>query len=443
MPIGFLSPTDRDRLNRFPAQIPDDDLRAFFLLSDADQQVINHQREAHTRLGFALQLCALRYLGFAPDDLSTTPEEAVCYVAGQLDVSAAAIHAYGQRIKTRTTHLQQVQAYLSFRLATPLDFYALQIWLVARALEHDKPALLLQLACEKLRRDQIVRPGLTRLERLVATARQQAQTETFHRVTPLLTVERHTVLDGLLHPDPATGRSVLQWLRHEATAPTATQLVETLKKVMFLLGLGVATWDLGGLNPNRVKWLAQLGWKTPTQHLQRTEPVRRYPILVAFLHQALVHHTDVAVELYDQCLWEYYGAAQKELKELRQTMARSTNEKLRMFREIGQVLLDAAIDDTAVRAISFARVPETALRAAVDDTAKLIRPRHDDAIDFFGTRYSTIRQFAPAFLHTLTFHVQGPDDTVLRAIEIIRTLDGAPTRRAVPSEAPMSLVTDA
>jgi hypothetical protein len=75
MPIGFLSPADRDRLNHFPAQIPDDDLRAFFLLSDADQQLINRQREPHTRLGFALQLCALRYLGFAPDDLSTTPED--------------------------------------------------------------------------------------------------------------------------------------------------------------------------------------------------------------------------------------------------------------------------------------------------------------------------------------------------------------------------------
>lgn len=443
MPIGFLPPADRDRLNGFPAQIPDDDLRAFFLLSEADQQVINHQREAHTRLGFALQLCALRYLGFAPDDFETTPWEAVVYVAQQLAVPPEALHTYGRRMKTRTTHLQQVQAYLGFRLATPLDFYALQTWLVERALEHDKPTLLLQLACDKLRRDQIVRPGLTRLERLVATARQQAQTATFDRLTPLLTVERHAVLDGLLQPDPATGRSGLQWLRHEATAHTATQLVETLKKVTFLLGLGVGTWDLGGLNPNRIKWLAQLGWKTPTQHLQRTEPVRRYPILVAFLHQALVHHTDVAVELYDQCLWDYYGAAQKELKELRQTMARSTNEKLRMFREIGQVLLDAAIDDTAVRALSFARVPEAALRVAVEDTAKLIRPRHDDAIDFFGTRYSTIRQFVPAFLQTLTFHVQGPDDTVLRTIEVIRTLDGAPTRRPVPTEAPMSLVTDA
>ena len=92
---------------------------------------------------------------------------------------------------------------------------------------------------------------------------------------------------------------------------------------------------------------------------------------MAFLHQALLHHTDVAVELYDQCLWEYHGAAQKELKELRQAIARSTNEKLRLFRELGQVLLDPAIDDAAVRAVSFARVPEAVLRAAVEETARL------------------------------------------------------------------------
>jgi Domain of unknown function (DUF4158) len=315
MPIGFLTATERDRLNHFPTPIPDEDLRAFFLLSEADQHVINHQREAHTRLGFALQLCALRYLGVAPDDLSTTPEEAVLYVARQLDVPAAALHAYGQRAKTRTTHFQQVQAYLGFRTATPLDLYALQTWLGERALEHDKPSLLLQLACDKLRREQIVRPGLTRLERLVATARQSAHTETFRRLTPLLTSACSTLLDDLLVPAPQTGRTSLNWLRREATAASAPQLVETLTKVNALLDMGIATWDLTALNPNRVKWLAQLGWKAPVPELQRMDPARRYPILVAFVAQALAHHIDVAIELYDQCLWDYASAARKELKD--------------------------------------------------------------------------------------------------------------------------------
>src|SRR3989442_6903170 len=442
MPIGFLTAADRTRLNGFPEQIPHEDLSAFFLLSEADHGAINQHREAHTRLGFALQLCALRYVGFAPDELQTAPAAAVEYVAQQLGVAPQALAAYGTRRPTRTTNFKQVQTHVHFRLATPLDFYALQTWLGERALEHDKPMLLLQLACDKLRREYIVRPGLTRLERLIATARQQAHDETWRRLTPLVTTDQHPWLDGLLQPDAQTGRTPLTWLRREATDHTATQIIETLQKVAFLLEARLDTWDLAGLNPNRVKWLAPLGWKAPTPQLQRMDPRRRYPILLAFLQQALWHHTDVAVELYEQCVWEYHSAAQKELKELRQTIARSTNEKLRLFRELGQVLLDATIDDAAVRAISLARVPEAVLRAAVEETAGLIRPRHDDAIDFFGTRYSTIRQFAPAFLQTLTLHAHGPEDTVLPAVEVIRTLDRAPTRRPVPRDAPMGLVTD-
>ena len=84
MSTDFLTAAERERLNRCPRQIPDEDLSAFFLLSDADQQAINQHREAHTRLGFALQLCALRYLGFAPDDLTTAPAVAVTYLAQQL-----------------------------------------------------------------------------------------------------------------------------------------------------------------------------------------------------------------------------------------------------------------------------------------------------------------------------------------------------------------------
>jgi hypothetical protein len=92
MPIGFLTTAERERLNRFPEQIPHDDLSAFFLLSEADHQAINKQREAYTRLGFALQLCALRYLGFAPDDLATTPWDAVVFVAQQLGVPPDTTH---------------------------------------------------------------------------------------------------------------------------------------------------------------------------------------------------------------------------------------------------------------------------------------------------------------------------------------------------------------
>ena len=98
-------------------------------------------------------------------------------MARQLNVPPEAIETYGRRIKTRPriSSLSNPRG-ISQRVSTGL---LCCIRLVDRALEHDKPTLLLQLACEKLRRDQIVRPGITRLERLVATARQQAHDETF------------------------------------------------------------------------------------------------------------------------------------------------------------------------------------------------------------------------------------------------------------------------
>ena len=182
-----------------------------------------------------------------------------------------------------------MRAYLGFRQATPIDVYALQTWLLARALEHDKPTLLLQLACEKLYRERIVRPGVTRLERFVATARETAHDETFRQLTPLLTDNRRTLLDGLLQPDSTTGRTPLSWLRQEAVSHAASQIIATLKKIIFLQDVGVDQWDLSCLNPNRAKWLAQIGWKSTNQYLQRMPPDRRYPVLVAFLQQAHKH----------------------------------------------------------------------------------------------------------------------------------------------------------
>src|SRR5919109_5042267 len=125
MPIGLLTAADRARLKRFPALIPDEDLRACFLLSAPDLRAGNQHREAHARWGFALQLGALRYLGGAPDALQTAPAAAVEYVAQQLGGAPQTLAAYGMRRPTRTTHFQQVQTPLHCRLAPPREMDAL------------------------------------------------------------------------------------------------------------------------------------------------------------------------------------------------------------------------------------------------------------------------------------------------------------------------------
>jgi len=177
MPGQFLSAAERERLERFPREIAERDLNTFFTLSAADIAALPIYSAPQHRLGFALQLCVLGYLGFSPPDLTTAPAGAVAYIADQLDLDPASLARYGLRAHTRTDHFQRVLAYLGFRKAGLEDLRRLETWLVERALEHDRPTLLLQLACERLRQAQLVRPGITSLERLVVAARTNARQE--------------------------------------------------------------------------------------------------------------------------------------------------------------------------------------------------------------------------------------------------------------------------
>ena len=73
------------RLAGFPEKIPSDDLIRAFTLTGADRDLVVIRRGAANRLGLALQLCALRYLGFVPRNLSAAPRSAACFVADQLE----------------------------------------------------------------------------------------------------------------------------------------------------------------------------------------------------------------------------------------------------------------------------------------------------------------------------------------------------------------------
>lgn len=69
MSKGFLSGAERERLSTYPNDLSSQDIGRFFTLTKQDLERVAQQRGDHNRLGFALQLCTLRYLGFLPDNL--------------------------------------------------------------------------------------------------------------------------------------------------------------------------------------------------------------------------------------------------------------------------------------------------------------------------------------------------------------------------------------
>ena len=163
MSASIFSEIELARLASFPEEIPSDDRIRAFTRTGADRDLVAIRRGAANRLGLALQLCALRYLGFVPRNLSAAPRSAACFVADQLEVSPDEIQSYARREQTRRQHFTEVREHLGFSMLRSRDLEELEAWLVERALEHDAPKVLFRLARERLRTERLVFPAPDRI----------------------------------------------------------------------------------------------------------------------------------------------------------------------------------------------------------------------------------------------------------------------------------------
>ena len=107
MATGVFTDEELEGLRRFP-EIGREELVRFFRLAPSDVAFVDpgRGRGPADRLGLAVALCTLPWLGFVPDDVASAPRAAVTRLAEQLGVDPEVVGSYGRRAKTRTEHLR-------------------------------------------------------------------------------------------------------------------------------------------------------------------------------------------------------------------------------------------------------------------------------------------------------------------------------------------------
>lgn len=437
MATRVFSDEELEGLRSFPA-IGRDELIRYFTLTPADEAFLRKFRRSQNVLGAAVQLSALPWLGFVPDDVPAAPPAAVGRLARQLGLAAGDLAGYGEREQTRTDHLKEIADYLGWKQPKAIEHKELEEFLLARAMEHDSPSLLFRLGCEYLRSAKVIRPGVVLLLEKVASARTAAEQETHARVAHLLTDKRALGLDNLLVVDPALRSTRLHWLGTGPVQASPNSVGSEVEKLVFLRGLDAHSLDLSALPAERRRHLAQIGRRLTAQALERREANRRHPILLTLLAQSAVDALDSVVQLFDQTLSGSGSRARIKLRDQLAERAKLSEDRLTLLDEILPVLADAGIPDEAVGTLLRGKIGMSRLIAA-NAGATVRLPKDHGHLRLLEGSYTYIRQFAPKVLEKVRFKGGTEAEPLVKALEILRELNASGARN-VPDEAPTSFV---
>ena len=312
--IHFLETPERAQLESYPREIGAGDLATHYTMTEADLAMIRRPgRATRERLGLAMVIGTIRHLNHVPVDLARAPAAAVEFVAQQLGCRAF-LEGYAiSRRATRARHIQHALDHVGIRRPDEEDLEDVLGWLAGHAEAHANRGGLLSLLIDRFRAAKLLRPGPTTLERLVTRAREMSDGRVFEALRRLLE-PRTQALDDVLVTNGELGGSRHGWLLERPAGNTPRDIKWMLKKHAWLVAQGVADWTLHEIHVNRMRQLARDATASTTQGLSRMVEHRRYPLLLAFLRQALIDITDVLMDMFHQCLLDVHGRAKRQMR---------------------------------------------------------------------------------------------------------------------------------
>jgi TnpA family transposase len=435
----MFSEEQLEQLRSFP-EISADELIRYFTPTAADAAFVSPGgRGAVDRLGMLVQLCTLPWLGFVPDDVASAPSAAVARVAERLGVAPAALRLYGKRDQTRSDHLGLIAKYLEWQSA-PAGSQAmkeLEQFLLDRAMEHDSPTLLFNLAREYLMAAKVIRPGALILAKMVGTARKGASDLTSQLVGHLLTAELRADLERMLVVDAGLGMTRLEWLVSPARDASATSVKTSIDKLTWLRAIDAHQMDVSVLPNERRRFLAQVARRSTNQGLERRKE-RKFPILLAFVAQAAVDQLDEVVALFDQAVSARESRAKSKTDEALVERAKKGEARQLVMDVILPVLADPSIPDDEVGGMLRERIGMQRLREITSDAWKPL-PRDHGRLSELDSSYAYLRQFTPNVLAAIDF-LGGPGTgELMEAVAVLKEMNRLGGRK-VPAGAPTGFV---
>ena len=434
---SILSAAERESLLALPDNR--DDLIRRYTLSESDLSFIRQRRGPANRLGFAIQLCYLRFPGvvLGVEQLPFAP--LLHLVANQLGISVEAWTDYGGRAETRREHLGELQSVFGFEPFTTGHHRLAVQELIETAQRTDKSIVLATTLVEMLRARAILLPRLNTIERVCAEAVTRANRLIYKQLSSGLTADQLGRLDHLLTHKEGGSLTWLGWLRQSPLKPNSRHILEHIERLRLWRDLDLPSGIGREVHQNRLLKIAREGGQMTSGDLMKFEQERRYATLVALSIEGMATITDEVIGLHDRIVGKLFNTAKHKHREQFQADGKAINEKLRLYGRVGQVLLEAKQSGGDPFAAIESIVSWEKFAASITEAQKLAQPEDFDFLYRIGEGYATVRRYAPELLSALALHAAPAAKPVLDAIELLREMNSGNARK-LPDDAPLDFI---
>lgn len=434
----LLTADQRIAFVKIPADMTERELETYYTFSQYDLDIIQRHRRDHNRLGFAIQLCVLRYPGWSLSDVEPIPNYVIQYIARQINVQPHSFSLYAERDSTKHEHLEEIRQVYSYQNFSARTYREVAHFLLKHALQNGNSMYLLRIVQEELRNRKTILPGVTTLERLVWETRQRAEEHIFKSLTCTLSDSQKQKLDKLIDPFVENRKTPLAWLRElpgQSSPETFLKVIERLEYIRDLK-LPIHTQEV---HPNRLLQLSRVGSRYEPHSFRRFKENKKYAILVAYLVTLSQDLIDQAIEIHDRQMMILQSKGRKTQEEIQKQNGKAVNEKVIHFADIGAAIIqarDEGLDPFGAieKVMSWDKVV-----MSVEEAKKLARPMNYDYLDLLENRFFYLRKYTPIFLKSLEFHSTQATEPLMRALKTLNEMNES-GKRKVPKDTPLDFI---
>ena len=328
MPVSFLSPTQCDNYAKYPTDLPSDIVDSLFFLDNHDLEWIASKRGDFSRLGYALQLITVRFIGTFISDLNQIPSTVIKRVATQLKAhdseSCVSMYMKSEQRWRHTTEIRSRYGYIEF--AEKGSRFRLGRILCALCWTGtDRPGVLFDHAVGWLSANKILLPGITVLERFVAEIRSRMESRLWRMLIKNLSATQQEKLNDLLVVEEDEHLSLLDKLRKGPVSVSSTALVQALKRVESARNISVKL-PLYRIPACKIATLARFANTAKITAINRLPFERKMATLVAFANHFESDSQDDSLDVLSMVLRDLFSKAKQENK----------NTRLRTLKDLDQ-----------------------------------------------------------------------------------------------------------